>query len=82
MASKAVKITIDAVASFVFFIIAAIMLDWIGGKIFGTRIGEHGNEVINVNGGVMVGVTLLLTIAFAVWFYKFLTNHKFTKVKS
>jgi uncharacterized BrkB/YihY/UPF0761 family membrane protein len=79
--SKVVKIVVDAVVSFVFFIIAAILLDWVGGKIFGTRIGEHGNEVINVNGGVMVAVTLALTAVFAVWFYKFLTNHKFTKVK-
>lgn len=81
MASTAVKLILDAIASFVFFIIAAIILDWIGGKIFGTRIGEHGNEVINVNGGVMVGVTLVLTAVFAVWLYKFLTNHKVTKTK-
>ena len=81
MTSKTAKIVVDALVSFVFFIITAILLDWIGGKIFGTRIGEHGNEVINVNGGVMVGVTLLLTIAFAVWFYKFFTSHKVTRTK-
>jgi len=80
--SKVLRIVLDAVVSFVFFIIAAILLDWVGGRIFGTRIGAHGNEVINVNGGVMVGVTLILTAAFAVWFYKFLSNHKFTKVKN
>jgi len=82
MANKVLRIALDAVVSFIFFIIAAIVLDWVGGKIFGTHPGEHGNEVINVNGGVMVGVTLLLTAVFAVWFYKFLTNHKFTKVKN
>jgi len=81
MANKELRIALDAVVSFVFFIIAAILLDWVGGKIFGTRIGDHGNKVINVNGGVMVGVTLILTAAFAVWFYKFLTNHRFAKVK-
>jgi len=81
MTSKVLRIVLDAVVSFVFFIIAAIVLDWVGGKIFGTRTGAHGDKVINVNGGVMVAVTLLLTAVFAVWFYKFLTNHKFTKVK-
>lgn len=81
MTSKVTKGALTVAVSFVFFIITAILLDWIGGKIFGTRIGEHGNKVINVNGGVMVGVTLLLTVAFAVWFYKFLTNHKVTRTK-
>ena len=81
MFNKAIRIILDAVVSFVFFILAAIILDWSGGKIFGTRTGAYGNQVINVNGGVMVGVTLVLTIAFAVWFYKFLSNHKFTKLK-
>jgi len=79
MAKKILLIIIDAVLSFIFFIIAAIILDGIASKVLGTHLVD-GKDVLNVNGGVMVVVTLALTIAFAVWFYKFASNHKFTKV--
>ena len=81
MVSKILKIVLDAILSFIFFFVAAILLDWVAGKIFGTHAGADGDKVINVNGGVMVVVTLALTLAFAAWLYKFLTNHTVTKVK-
>lgn len=80
MVSKIIIIVVDTVLSFIFFIIAAILLDLVASKIFGTH-QVNGETVLNVNGGIMVAVTLALTIAFAVWFYKFFANHKFTKVK-
>jgi hypothetical protein len=80
MAKKILLIVIDAVLSFVFFIIAAIILDVIASKIFGTH-QVNGEAVLNVNGAVMVIGTLVPTIAFAIWFYKFFSNRKVTKVE-
>ena len=80
MVKKLILIVVDAVLSFIFFIIAAIVLDLIASKIFGTH-QVNGESVLNVNGGIMVAVTLALTIVFAVWFYKFFASHKFAKVK-
>jgi hypothetical protein len=81
MVSKILKVVLDAAVSFVFFFIAAIILDWAASKAFGTHTGVNGDQVVNVNGGVMMGVTLIVTLAFAVWFYRFLTTRKVTKIK-
>ncbi len=76
MAGKIVKIIIDAILSLLFFLVAAILINWVAGKIFGTTVGSDGSEVVNFNGGVLLAITTVLTIAFAVWFYKFVTLKK------
>ncbi|MNY43203.1 hypothetical protein D3C86_1781460 [compost metagenome] len=58
-----------------------MILDLIAAKIFGTHIGPDGADVLNINGGVMVVVTLALTLVFSVWFFKVLTKYKVTKAE-
>lgn len=77
----ALKIILDIVVSFVVFIVLALILDLIAASIFGTHKGPDGEDILNVNGGVMVVVTLALTLAFSVWFFKVLTKYKVTKEK-
>lgn len=77
MVGKVGKIIIDVVLSFMFFIVAAIILDAIAQMIFGKKSGGGAD----VNGHVMLVIDTLLTIAFAVWFYKFVHLGKNNKVK-
>jgi hypothetical protein len=65
--NKAVKIVLDVVASVVVLFVATLLVDWITGAIFGSTKGFN-----NTNSGVIVGTGFLLTLVFAVWFYKFL----------
>jgi hypothetical protein len=67
MSGKIVKIVIDAVLSFMFFIVAAILINWIAGMIFGTK----SNGDADFNGFVLLAITVAITIVFAVWFYKY-----------
>lgn len=67
MANKAVKVVVDIVLSFVFLIVASIIINWIAGMIFG--VDSRGNA--NVNGGILFAITLIATLGFAVWFYKY-----------
>lgn len=67
MKNKVGKIVIDAVLSFMFLIVASIIINWIAGGIFGTD--SRGNA--KFNGGVLLAITVLLTLAFAFWFYKY-----------
>lgn len=77
----ALKIILDVVVSLVVFLILALILDLVAASIFGTSKGPDGADVLNVNGGVMVVVTLILTLVFSVWFFKFLTRYKVEKIK-
>ena len=81
MVGKIGKIIVDAVLSLLFFLITALLVDWIASKIFGTTPKADGSSIVNFNGGVLLAITTILTVVFAVWFYKFLTNHKISKVK-
>lgn len=67
MANKTVKVIADLILSFVFLIVASIIINWIAGMIFG--VDSRGNA--NVNGGVLFVITVLVTLGFAVWFYKY-----------
>lgn len=70
--AKIGKIALDVVLSLVFFIAAAILINWIAGLIFGTD--SEGNA--DFNGHVLLAITVAVTVAFAVWFYKFVTIKK------
>lgn len=76
------KIALDAVVSLLVFLVLALVLDLIASKIFGTHTGPDGAEVLNVNGGVMVVVTLALTLMFSYWFFKVLTKYKVTRAEN
>lgn len=67
MKSKALKIVVDLGLSFMFLIVASILINWIAGLIFGTK----SNGDADFSGGVLFAITCVLTLAFAVWFYKF-----------
>jgi hypothetical protein len=77
MASKILKIVIDIVLSFMFLIVASILINWIAGMIFGTD--SRGNA--DFNGGILFAITVVLTLAFAIWFYKFVHLYKNDKDK-
>ncbi len=67
MAGKIRKIILTVVLSFIFFIPAAILLDAIAGMIF----GHKSSGGADVNGHVMLAINTLITIAFGIWFYKY-----------
>jgi membrane protein implicated in regulation of membrane protease activity len=77
MAGKIGKIILDIILSFMFFIVAAIILDSIAGVIFGNK----SNGGANVNGYVMLVITSVLTIVFAVLFYKYVRLGKKSKTE-
>lgn len=81
MLRKILKIILDVAVSAVVFLILAILIDWVASKIFGTTTNTDGVTHVNLNGGVLLAITTVLTIAFAIWFYKLLTNYKINKVK-
>ena len=78
---KILKIVLDLVVSVLVFLVLAILIDWIASKIFGTTTNAEGVTHVNLNGGVLLAITFVLTSVFAVWFYKLLTNYKINKVK-
>lgn len=78
MVGKIGKVVVDAILSLMFFIVAAILLDSLAGVIFGNK--SDGNA--DVNGHVMLVITTVATIAFAVWFYKFVHLGKKSKTKN
>lgn len=81
MIRKALKVILDLAVSLVVFLILAILIDWIASKVFGTTTNADGVTHVNLNGGILLGITTVLTIGFAVWFYKLITNYKVHKVK-
>lgn len=76
MSGKIGKIVLSIVLSFIFFIPAAILLDAIAQMIFGKKASGGAD----VNGHVMLAINTLLTIAFGVWFYKYIHLGKNNKV--
>jgi uncharacterized BrkB/YihY/UPF0761 family membrane protein len=81
MKKKAVIIAVDIVVSFVFLLITAMIVDLISSKILGTSRNHDGDTTNNINGGLFMAITTVITLVFAVWFYKFLNHHKISKVK-
>jgi hypothetical protein len=80
MARKAPKIVLDVIVSAIVFLVLALLLDWLASLIFGKTVHADGSSTVKLNGGVLLAITTVLTITFAVWFYKFLTNHKVSRV--
>lgn len=76
---KVLKILLDLVVSAMVFLILAILIDWVASKLFGTTTNADGITHVNINGGVLLGMTTLLTVGFGVWFYKILTNYRVRK---
>jgi len=74
MKSKILKVVIDVVLSIVFFFITSILLAWAGGAIFGTVKGADGQNYGNYNSGILIAIAFILTIAFAIFFYKMLSK--------
>ncbi len=81
MVRKTLKIVLDLVISALVFLILALLIDWVASLIFGKTPKPDGTSTVNFNGGVLLAITTVLTIAFAIWFYKFLVNYKVTKVQ-
>lgn len=84
MAGKAKIIFLNmALSVAVFFgtaLLSAIVLGW----MLGSKIGADGQEEIKGGGMVsliVLGVSTAVTITFAIWFKKFLTNYKNSKIK-
>jgi|GEM_PF-2375012 len=67
MKSKAVRIVIDAVLSFMFLIVTSILINALAGAIFGKK--DNGDA--DFNGGVLLVITVALTLVFAWWFYRY-----------
>ena len=85
MIKRVLKFVLEMVASFLVFLVMVLALTSIAGKIFGTTKFADGTE--KLHGGGATTVTLLVlsftvTIAFCIWFHKFLKNYKVVKAKS
>jgi hypothetical protein len=72
MVSKLIKIVIDAILTFVFFIVMSIIVNSTAASIF----GKKPNGDANFNGHVLLIITTVIAIVFAVWFYKYVSIKK------
>lgn len=70
MLSKTLRIVLDLVASAIVFIITLIIGAIVAGSIFGADAQGNGNY----NGATLFLIGFVVTIVFAVWFYKFLES--------
>lgn len=77
MFSKALKISLDIVASIVVLVILFFALGYTGGLIFGRDEEGYGNY----SAGIFYTIIFALTIVFSVWFYKFLNRKSKTAKK-
>lgn len=75
MLRKIGKITLDAVLSLMFLIVASILINWIAGLVFGTK----SNGDADVNGHLLLAITVAITLVFSVWFYRYVSIKKSTK---
>lgn len=84
MKNKALKIVLDVVLSIVVLTLAMVTGSLVAGKILGYTKDAHGME--KINGGGATTITLFtigvaVTLVFGIWFYKFLSNYKVSKVE-
>ena len=84
MIRKVLRIAVDAIVMVIVFFITTLVVDLIFGKVVGTTKDASGAE--KLKGGGATSITLFLisgviAIAFAIWFYKFLSNRKSNKAK-
>jgi hypothetical protein len=83
MVRKILKIVLAALISFVVFIVVVLIVDVIAGKILGTTKFADGTEKLKGGGATtatLLTISCVVTVVFAVWFYKFLTRYKISKV--
>lgn len=78
MKSKALTILLTLVLSIPFFISMAVLFAWLGGLVLGTSVASDGKEYIK-HGQVVPLIALILTVVFAIWFYKFMMKYKSSK---
>lgn len=79
--NKIHKIVIDIVVSAIVFLLLAILIDLVTIMISGATVKADGTSIVNFNGDALLAIAFTLTIVFAVWFYKLLTNYKINKIK-
>lgn len=60
MPAKILTIIRDVILSFVFFIVAAIVINWVAGMIFGTK----SNGDADFNGNILLAITVAATLLF------------------
>lgn len=78
---KALKLLLVVIVSPIMFLVFAMIIDLLAKAIFGTTTISNGVEQVNMNGGVLIAITALLTLGFSVWFFKLLTNYKIEKAE-
>jgi UDP-N-acetylmuramyl pentapeptide phosphotransferase/UDP-N-acetylglucosamine-1-phosphate transferase len=74
MKSKILRIVLDVALSVVAFFVVMIILGWASYLLFGTTKGADGQDYTNVSTPALLGIAFVVTIAFGVWFYRFLTK--------
>jgi uncharacterized BrkB/YihY/UPF0761 family membrane protein len=77
MIRKALKIVLDMILSVIVLLLTAVVSTWLAGLILGTTKDASGQEKLNGGGAISIVILLIcaaVTIAFAVWFYKFLNR--------
>jgi NhaP-type Na+/H+ or K+/H+ antiporter len=84
MVAKIGKIIISIILSLVVSIATGVLLAWLGGYIVGYTVDSSGNEVLN--GGSMTALTIFTicfatSLAFGVWFYKYVHLGKKSEAK-
>lgn len=82
MKNKAVRIILDVIASIVVLVVSMVLGSTIAGKIVGYTTDSNGMEKINGGGATTITlftIGVVVTIVFAVWFYRFLSNYKIAK---
>lgn len=72
MASKIGKIVIDIVLSLMFLLMTSIIINAIAASIF----GKKSNGDADFSGGILLAITVVLTLGFAVWFYRYVRFEK------
>ena len=84
MKNRALRITLDIIASVVVLVVTMVLGSTVAGKIVGYTLDSNGMEKINGGGTttiVLFTVGVVVTVAFAVWFYRFLSQYKIAKAK-
>ncbi len=84
MKNKVLKIVLDMVLSIVVLTLVMVAGSSIAGKILGYTKDAHGMEKINGGGATTITlftIGIVLTLVFATWFYRFLSNYKVSKVR-
>lgn len=83
MLSKIGKIIISIILSFVVMIATGVAAAWAAGYIVGSTVDSNGDEVLSGGGATglaIAGISILSSVAFGIWFYKYV--HLYAKKKN